>query len=351
MTAISSRSLFRAVAISVALSMASGVAAQVTTAQVPLGGAGGYSTADSCLRTVDPPQLDDGTVGSGLLTFRYDQATHQLRLTVDNTSPVTPGVDNPLITQIWFNLPADAIDIPSGVVLDNQTGQGPAVPAFGVVTNPNRVGCLGDFTIELCNNVNDPSDIRGGIANPAANAHGAPPNSWVDGPVVFEFTLSGPGADWLNANAIANGFSTNAAPGVSVTAAAHFQAGAAGGSAKIGTGGSGCRTSIYTQGDPKIGGGVHICVGSDGVCHGCLFGSFNGTPFQFGNVTVTVGLPFEFVLSLPLFNEPGNYCFRGRIPDDPGLVGMPFYMAVGSFDLALNLQFSPQFVMVFQPKD
>lgn len=323
--------------------------AQVTTAQVPLGGAGGYSTDDGCLRTIDPPQLSDGTVGTGTMTFRYDQATHKLTVTVDNTSPVTAGVDNPLITQVYFNIPAGTIN-PGGIVLDSQVGQGPALPSYGVILNPSRVGCLGDFVVELCNNVNDPTDIKGGIANPAADSHGAPVNSWVDSPVIFDFTLTGPGANNLNANAIANSFARNSAAGVQVTAAAHFQAGAAGGSAKI-SGGGGCRASIYTQGDAVIGGGVHICVGSAANCHGCLFGSFNGTPFMFGNVLVTVGLPFQFVLTLPIFQQGSNdYCFRGKIPDDPNLIGVPFYMAVGQFDMSLNLEFSPQFVLTFQPK-
>lgn len=326
-----------------------GARAQVTTAQVPLGGPGGYSTADGCQQTNDPPLLDDGTVGTGMLTFRYDQATHQLTVTVDNTSPVTAGVDNPLITQIYFNIPANTIDAVGGIVLDNQSGQGPAEPTYGVILNPSRVGCLGDFVIELCNNVNDPTDIRGGIANPAADSHGAPPNSWVNSPAVFEFTLTGPGANNLNANAIANCFAQNSGAGVQVTAAAHFQAGAQGGSAKI-SGGGGCRASIYAEGDVVIGSGVTICVGSAGGCHGCLFGSFNGTPFLFGNVLVTIGMPFEFVLTLPLFQTSNSHCFRARIPDDPNLVGVPFYMAVGQFDGQLNLEFSPQFVLSFQPK-
>jgi hypothetical protein len=320
-------------------------AAQVTTAQVALGGNGGWSTDDGCQRTKDPPELSDGTIATGMLTFRYDQSTHQLRVTVDNTSPVTTGVPNPLMTAFYFNIPANTM---TSITLDAQAGQGPALPQFGMRLNPSPVGCLGSFTIEMLNSpVLD--DIKGAIANPAADTHSAPPNSWVNSPVHFDFTITGPGANLLNANAIANSFAQNSGTGVQATAAAHFQAGQAGGSAKI-AGGGGCRTSIYTEGDVHIGQGVTICVGGAAGCHGCLFGSFNGTPFMFNNVLVPIGLPFAFVAALPPFNQGRNaHCFRAIIPNDPNLINVPFYMTVGTFDANLNLEFSPQFVFVFQP--
>jgi hypothetical protein len=324
---------------------ASPAAAQVTTVQVPIGGANGYSTDDGCQRTTNPPELSDGTIGTGTMTFRYDQGTHQLRVTVDNTSPVTPGVANPLITVFYFNLPEIAV---TGITLDSQSGQGPAVPQFGMSLNPSTVGCLGDFTVKMTNSTLL-DDLKGAIANPNADTYAAPANSWVKSPVHFDFTLTGPGTNTLDANAIANSFARNAGSGVYVTAAAHFQGGRNGGSAKI-AGGGGCRTSIYTQDDVHIASGVHICVGGAGGCHGCLFGSFNGTPFMFNNVLVPIGLPFEFVAALPIFTQGNNsYCFRARIPDNQALIGVPFYMTVGTFDQFLNLAFSPQFRFVFLP--
>ncbi|HKB15090.1 MAG TPA: hypothetical protein VKF62_03445, partial [Planctomycetota bacterium] len=90
--------------------------AGVTSIVKTIGEPGGASCCESGSR----PTLCDGvTPATADVAFTYDDATHTLTLLVENTSPVTSGVPNPLLTALYFNVPAGAV---TGLSLVSQTG-------------------------------------------------------------------------------------------------------------------------------------------------------------------------------------------------------------------------------------
>jgi len=59
------------------------------------------------------------------LLFEYDADTALLRVTVENTSPVTPGVANPVVTRFYFSAPEGLIETATLVGQASTSGQPP----------------------------------------------------------------------------------------------------------------------------------------------------------------------------------------------------------------------------------
>ncbi|HKB15912.1 MAG TPA: hypothetical protein VKF62_07590, partial [Planctomycetota bacterium] len=119
--------------------LAGTAAATVTNATVSIGGLGGFTSCGA----QNPPVICDGvTPATADLDFVYDDGVSPptLSVTVTNTSPVTPGVGNPLITNIYFNVPVGAV---SGLTLVG----GPAGWSLNfdanLAANPNPNGADG----------------------------------------------------------------------------------------------------------------------------------------------------------------------------------------------------------------
>ncbi len=182
-----------------------------TTSKVIIGGQG------SCASTGfnNPGLLDDGaTPGEAVYTFTLDTLNSELTLVVDNTSPVTSGDPNPVITDVYFNLPS-AI---TGISLTSQSGSGGAAPSYSLATNKKADG-FGFFSVELSNG----GGVSGGISNPSADTLGVPAGSNVVSPVTFTMELTG-NLSGLTAASIVGTFSTSA-PNKPAVAVAKFQAG------------------------------------------------------------------------------------------------------------------------------
>lgn len=296
------------------------LAAQVTTDTVQIGGRGAIGSEGG-----DPPLLNNGTLATATMRYEFDSATGILRLVVTNTSPVTRGVPNPLITQVYFNLPRGGI---TAFTLQSQAGSGGATPAFvpsidlalGQGQDPNRVAPFGSFNVCL----ETPGDnIRGGIANAAADTIAAPPDSWVVGPVTFIFRAQG-NISGLNASAFARAVAQDPQGGRYVSAAVKFQGGGPGGagSAKIAEQPD-CSPSAFVIGEPCIGRRITFTMAGAPGCKGCLILTVNPTPTRFLQYLVPAGPPY-----IDLFGgELDNYLrtLTLTIPNDPSLVGAKFY--------------------------
>lgn len=140
----------------------------------------------------DPARLSDGvTEAAALYTLRLDRVAATLEVVVENTSPVTSGVPNPVLSSIWFNTPLAV----TGMTLASQTSSGGAAPAFTLsfdadtmtAPNPNGLAPFGAFNVRLSQG----GGVSGSIANAAADTLGGPPGSMVTGPVTFLFDLTG----------------------------------------------------------------------------------------------------------------------------------------------------------------
>lgn len=291
---------------------------------VQVGGTG----ARACSNTSNPPTLADGvTLASADLDFAWDSIGRVLTLTVENTSAVDPGIPNPLITQVYFNLPMSAV---SSVSLLTQTGAaGSPAPAFGFdydpLPNVNQnltSGCMGAFGARL-----SIRGIKGGIANASADLPGGPPGSAVVGPVIFEFAVDGPGVHSLTANTFASAFSSNPPGTYTVNASVHFQSGGLAGASDKLSNAPVCEPSGWMIGDLRIGQPVTFTMSSAQGCHGCLAYSFTMGTTYFGPLAVPLGTPMY-----PVF--PGRLPASGilektvTLPNDPNLVGVTTYFAV-----------------------
>ncbi len=216
---------------------------------VVIGGAGSFGSNGSS----DPGTLDDGiTEASARFLFHLDTLASQLTLTVDNTSKVLPGIPNPVLTDIFFNVPASI----TGISIGSQNGSGGATAAFvlnfdsdlGSNPNPNGANGFGAYSVHL---TTPGSGVQGGIANPLADTWGTPPGSLVIGPVTFVLDLTGD-LTGLTASSFTSLLSVNPPGSQAFVAAAKFQSGGVAGSSGFISPGSFCPVEATTT---NIGGG------------------------------------------------------------------------------------------------
>lgn len=272
--------------------------------------------------------LTDGTVASATASFAYDAATAILRVTVTNTSPVIPGVANPLITRIYFAAPPGLIETAD---LIGQTGSGGLEPAFLLSfaadsesgDKDNYANCFGhfDFALSVKNGNN------GGIANALADTHGCPPDACVLGPVEFTIELTGPGVAGLTGSSFAASSSTDAST-QAVHVAMKFQGGGvAGGSGTISST-SDCVTGLFMRGTPSLGSEIRVCANGGNGCHACVMASFVEGPAAIGGILVPIGLPIITTFDVGDFFPPTTeLCLPLTIPYRPELIGLTVYFA------------------------
>jgi hypothetical protein len=163
-------------------------AAQVTTDSITIGGTGSASSAGSS----NPGLLDDGlTAASASYVFTLDTSTNTLTLVVTNTSPVVVGVQNPLLTDVYFNAPSQV----TAMSLTGQTSSSGVAPSYALsfdaslATNPNPNGAdgFGAFSVAL----SDTGNIQGTIANPNADTYTVPAAQLAISPCTFTLSLTG----------------------------------------------------------------------------------------------------------------------------------------------------------------
>jgi hypothetical protein len=231
------------------------------------------------------------------MEFRYDNSTGILELIVQNTTPQVPGEANPVITDVYFNLPAHT---DTNISLLDQSAAGGLPATFLMLVDEeqfvhphiNRADGFGAFSVGLY-----AFAVYGGIANPEATEWALPTGSQAIGPVTFRFSVTGSDAAHLNAADFA--LSPSAIPpGERIgSGVLKFQAGGVGGqgSAFIGTQG-GCAPGLWFSGQPCEGETIEFVLGSAGGCAGCLIMSSDPTPFPFlGLFEVPISPPYRAI--------------------------------------------------------
>ena len=296
--------------------------AQVTRSIHTLGGA----SAQACRGFGGVATLSDGTLACGKILYEYNSTTGVLLATVSNDSPVIPGLNTPLITDVYFNLPPGAI---SGATLTNQTGPMGSAPAFtlsfdvdpGTAPNPNRARCLGFFGIHLAS----PGGLTGSISNPNATSVAAPAGTFVDGAVTFELQLTGASSTCIDAHSIVASQSRDSLTlGQASPAAANFAGGARGGSSEVGVSAC-CITGIYKLGDARVGGTFDFCVTGGVDCHVCVWVSATQGPSLFQQYQLPVGQPILHSIDFGAIGGSTTLCTPVTIPNAPALAGTTVY--------------------------
>jgi len=323
-----------AAALGLAALITSVASAQTTMATLQIGGPDTYG----CQNGDNPPTLTGHVPASATFEFSYDQASHELKLVVTNTSEVVANSYTPLLTRMYFNLPPDAV---SSIELVDQVGSGGAAPDFKLDSGSLSAACFGYFDVRISP---DTSRLHG-IANAAATQVGS---GAVTGPVTFTMKLAGPGAGGIDATAIAHGFSSHA-PSHTANGAAKFQAGGRKGcdSGYIGTGKE-CATSMYVLGEPKIGETIQFCQSGSKCCHDCLWISLDPGPTVIGGYVIPVGLPLVFSADFGRFGSKPT-CLPLSIPNDPLLSGLSIYFAIATFRTgSMNVSFGNGYKLTIQ---
>lgn len=134
---------------------------------------------------------DPASQAAAIYVFTLDVGAGTLALEVTNTSPVVVGVQNPLLTDAFFNVPA-AI---TGMSLTSQSAVAGVPPAYALTFDADRTDGLGTlqadgfgaFNVELA----DTGNIEGTIANPDADTYTVAASLLAISPVTFSFSLTG----------------------------------------------------------------------------------------------------------------------------------------------------------------
>jgi hypothetical protein len=318
----------------------------VTTAVVEVGIPGAISCQDGNTITA----LTNGVLARATLTYTFDRDSGLLDLVVENNSPIVPGEENPMITEINFNIPTGAV-LSVNLVGQTASPMG-AIPTFFLVTDLNildgsnslGVGCMGDFSCRLDRSA---SGINGSIRNAAATEVAGNINNMVTGPVTFTFQISG-NLETLTAGSFASAFSQDgAAP---ANASLKFQAGGPGGEESGFLGNKpDCEPNSWFIGEPRIGSTVTLVQSGAPGCSGCVVYSFSPGPITISGVQVPVGLPaFELVSAIQPSNTVAT--FQIPIPNDVNLVGVTIYFAVVLVDPSFTVvESSPGFSQTLLP--
>lgn len=168
--------------------LASTSGAQITTHSITIGGPASCSSAGFN----NPGLLDDGlTQASATYVFTLDAGASTLTLEVRNTSPVVAGVQNPLLTDLFFNTPTQI----TAVSLVSQTSTAGVTPSYALTfdanpasnPNPNGAGVFGAFSVAL----SDTGNIQGTIANPNADTYTVAAALLALSPCTFTLSLTG----------------------------------------------------------------------------------------------------------------------------------------------------------------
>lgn len=296
--------------------------AQITTHSVTIGGPASCSSAGFN----DPGLLDDGlTPASATYVFTLDAGTNTLTLVVRNTSPVTLGVPNPLLTDLFFNTPTQV----TAVGLVSQTSTSGVAPSYALsfdadlATNPNPNGAdgFGAFSVAL----SDTGNIQGTIANPNADTYTVAAALLAISPCTFTLSLTG-----NLAGLTAVDFTTRLSvipPGNKPSrAVGKFQAGGAASASAFINDGHGCPSSGTSTVlgspcggtlavSPPVPGGFSTVTytGSTPLAPAVLaFSRSGGTPFPFQGCTLFLRTPSH--VQIVATNAAGDFQLSYSIP-------------------------------------
>ncbi|HET6202747.1 MAG TPA: hypothetical protein VFI25_08085 [Planctomycetota bacterium] len=310
--------------------------AGVTTATKTVGGPGDFSSCG----TANPPTLCDGvTQASATFQISYDDVTKVLVLVVTNTSPVTAGVPNPLLSQIYFNVPAFAA---TGLTLLSQTAatDGPD-PGFALEFDPDlNDGDNGTTAPGFCAfnaKLDQLTETPGGIANALADTISAPAGTYVVGPVTFTFQVGGPPATGVRGSSFARSFSQIPPGNFRVNVVGKFKEGGFSDASGSMSNKPDCEPGNWIVGTPCLGCPIQFVMCGGAGCFGCLaISAFAGPivlPTPTGDVTIPIGMP-----ATPVFiaTVPPTTCLSASatVPNMPELLGLTFYLANALIDPA-----------------
>jgi hypothetical protein len=285
--------------------------------------------------------LCDGiTEARAELRFTYDDETELLTLGVRNISPVITGVPNPVLTQLYFSVPPQAVN---DFELMEQRSTAGIIPAWNLQfdaelsmsPNVNHVGGFGNSSAGMSAPEGTGTSVHHSIANELADTLGVPEDTVIRGLVEFVFHVDPSIGAALTAPTIGSSLSQQASQ-ANVNVIGKFQAGGvalAGG--KL-TNATGCSPAAYSLGLPRIGSPLTFVMSGAPGCHGAMLLSIDPGPTVFetpaGPLEVPIGLPMLFILPVTPFPAGTTVSTTLQIPNEPILINKLIFGAVVAFD-------------------
>lgn len=294
----------------------------ITTATLEIGGPGSFGSNGSS----DPGTLDDGTtLATATIEFTYNSTGQILTIDLENTSPVTAGVANPLLTQLYVSMPRQVTSV---LFNDQQWNQSPNGPKLELSFDPDVLigiqhndSAFGAFSLLLSASTGMP----GGFANDDADTIAAAPADVHSGPASIELWLLGD-LEGIEAEFFARAFSFTTG-GVQ---ASHVAGGFEKGGPTTTAAGLitdqlvGCAPLLFWDEPPMIGNDFTFIFSGKQGCAGCAVWSSGKeeTP-----ITDTFSMNIGPDLHIFYAFEPTESAYELLtipIPNNPGLVGMVF---------------------------
>ncbi len=306
--------------------------ADVTSATLNIGGPGSHGSNGSS----DPGTLDDGaTEATATLTFHFNDASNTLTIDLENTSPVSVGVANPLLTELYLSMPRQ---VTGAIFADLQWNQSPTGPKLELSFDPdvligiqhNDSGAFGAFSLKLTTGTGLPD----GFANAAADTIAADPADVHFGPASIKILLQG-NLDGIEAEFFARAFSYTTGG----LQAAHVAAGFEKGGPSTTAAGlitdelDGCAPLLFWDEPPMINHDFSFIFSGKQGCHGCAIWS---TGKEETPITDTFSLligPDLHMFYVFEFNDSAYQTLTFAIPNNPALVGMVFAVQWVSMDM------------------
>lgn len=313
---------------------------------VGLGGVG----ATGCQGGAEPWRLSDGSEATAEVDYVYDATTSSLEVRVRNTSTAAAGGFAPVISDLWLNLPEDAVL--AAQLIDQQTASGSNTD-FAFSWDPQRRGpsalntadCFGDFSIHLS------AGSSGAIASV-----GQPVSTSVGAVTADEmrFTIRLNTDGLLGAAAFPRTLSVWPRQVPHAGAAVRFVGGGAQG---VGQGIVGpvdeCRTAVHTVGVPQVGGQFTLRVTGSVGCYSEIWWSGDRGATPVAGMTVSLALPILATTELGIIGRTTTIDAPISIPADPALAGTTLHLSSIGFrsgrGFALDLQASPSLELVIRP--
>lgn len=199
---------------------------------VTIGGPGSVG----CQGTNDPALLSNGDPASATIQYRWNPSTGRLTLIVTNTSPFQANQRNPVLGNIYLNLPDG---VTNAWIANQFASQSCAQPCYQLQRGCYSCECLGIFNARL--KKLPTYDLRGSIARANAPLLPSPSSSMVRGPVTFRIQIESPIRNLYTVYSFSRLPSNPGAPGDhAVVAAGKFAGSGSGGGCTGGTTGQGC---------------------------------------------------------------------------------------------------------------
>ena len=290
--------------------------------------------------------LPNGQTAAASVRFDYDASTAILQVTVKNLLAAGSPATMPVIDEVFFNAPAEAV---SSATLISQSAAGTVQPNFRLDFDDDSESapvlisssCFGEFNFCLMAQSN---------GSGVASAQATQTCELGSGPFLLEPTfrihLQGPGVHGLDSSSFAAAASRSWSHR-RVNIAATFTDGNCSQRATVANGHE-CNTAVFLRGTPRIGDAVQLCVAGNNQCRSFIGVSATPGPELFKDYILPIGTPVLFTFDFGYFPQNAHeFQLPLQIPMDWGIIGLELHWTslTHAYEVFSDFRFAPAYTM------